>query len=192
MGMTPSVVPTNRFRFTCPTLNRPELYLRCVMRRYRHWRGEEIEGGCATCMRASKCAALLMIKAEQRGDKALFLDEVGTTLHRLPAEILEQTRRTQVMRSHGRGTGVDTAVLEALMRGDFNGVPGTTAIPVPGEPGPPVAVDHTKSAVSGPAPTKRSVATQAQTKRTAKGDLSGAADNLDANMASAINAGLAR
>jgi hypothetical protein len=174
IGTTQSVVPTNRFRFTCPTLGRVEFYLRCVLRRYRHWRGEEIEGDCATCMRASKCPAVAMIKLEHREGRALFLDTEGKATHRVPAAVMDEIRRKLVRPFHARGTNIEPEALAKLVRGDFDGKVSdfdwTDAIPA--WDGKSTVAPESKSSVKKPP---------------RRGDLSGVAERLDTDMAGAIN-----
>jgi len=176
MSSSTSMVKTNRYRFRCPTTGREELFLRCHLRRYRHWRGEAIEGDCATCMRASKCAAVRMIQHEMREGRAIYLDEAGTTLHRVPKDIMADLERTVIRPMHGQGTSVTPSQLAALVRGDFDGVTGKHDVPASvGAP-----VEEAPARPKGRPPQKDH----------AKADMSGVAAKAKTDLAGAISAGM--
>lgn len=128
MGMTPSVRPDNKLRFRCPAVGTEEFYLACIMRRYRHWRGESIDrADCATCMNASKCPALEMIREECVANKSIFF-AADDRLRTLPARILERVQRIVVLPMHGMHTGIDPARLSQLVGRDAV-VPTALAVP---------------------------------------------------------------
>lgn len=159
---TTSMTAKNRYRFVCPTTGRQEFYLKCHVRRYHKWRGDQrkIEGDCATCMTASKCAALAMMDIERRRGRAVFYDENPATLNRLPREVMAAIEAVQIRPFHGQGTTVTPEVLADLVEGRVNGV--IIAAPVPAAP-----------------PARRG---------TPKSDLSGIVAGATTNMAEAINA----
>jgi len=167
-----SITADNRYRFVCPTLGTEQFYLRCALRKHRQWRGEAIEGECATCMKASKCAAVAMLNLEQRGEAKFFDTEIKP--HRLPKVVFDAIQRKLVRPFHGAGTGIDPATLAALVRGDFDGKVSDYDW-TPANPGSPDA------------PTDKSVVKKDVPKRGRGRDISDIAEHVRTDMAGAIN-----
>lgn len=115
MPMTPSMRPDNFYSFACPQTGKLERYIACMLRRYKHWRGEKIEPICATCMNAGKCPALKMLDREWREDKAVYFDPTPGRARKLPDDVLAHIATKSVCAIHAFGTGIDQATLSRLM-----------------------------------------------------------------------------
>lgn len=109
----------NKYRFHCPVVGRDEFLLACWIRRYRHWRGEDVaQGECRMCMRAFKCPALHMIAQEDREKRVIFFDAAGGKVNRLPAAIQEQVDRIVVRPHHALGLEVSDEWIRKLTGGE--------------------------------------------------------------------------
>ncbi len=130
--MTLSMRADNRYRFECPLTEKVEIYLACIFKRYKHWRGEKTGNPiCATCMNANKCPAVHMIKREDAERRAIYFDTTDR-IHKLDAFARERTERVMVSPIQAYGTGIDMADLSRLCGHTVTGIP--TSIPVPPRP----------------------------------------------------------
>lgn len=110
-----SMVPNNRYKFHCPTVGRDELFLACMFRRHKVWRGEDIkEGECKMCMRAGKCPIVHMLNKEMRVEDPLYVDLKGEKVHKLDADVQAQIARVLVLPFHAAGIDVSVEWMEKL------------------------------------------------------------------------------
>lgn len=92
-GHGKSAVPENQYVFHCPITNTNQRYIVCAFRRYKCWRGEEIDrGDCATCMTGGKCPAVHMMQKEVKSGERLWFDLNPNRVHQLAPEIADRVK----------------------------------------------------------------------------------------------------
>lgn len=113
-----TLLPSNRFAFTCPVFDAKVEMRTCVHIRDKVYRGQRLQTrrGCQACIASSKCPAAEIIRRIAFGasDATDHCGSVEEKHGRLPADVLERVSRVLVKESDLMAFNVPTGERECI------------------------------------------------------------------------------